>query len=336
MKSFIAALRNLVLPFGRTSGQRIILDGDGGTIRIYDATNTLIAELSPSVEGGGLWTRGVQTIPLTAFIGGGKAQFDTLADGVIDTPAIVLLDTNGTSYVSLIQSSGKRLQGDQEGRIILQSTGPGRGRVFVTPSGTAKPAGYPLQGADLEVYGAIDAHGIIRSYDRIECNGSANFTGFLTLGADANIAGSISSGENITATGHVSAGNSQFVTWDPTPEGAGTATWSTKSGFGVKFGKLWWVNMYLDSSAAGSGTAAVTLQLPFTPDRTSRQMLPVYASHGSVFVTGSANVFVTGTFAGIDNLRLQDGGAASDVKTLTGAQITSNDFYTITGWMREA
>lgn len=41
MKSFIAALRSLVLPYGRTSGQRIVLDGDNGLIAVYDATNTL-------------------------------------------------------------------------------------------------------------------------------------------------------------------------------------------------------------------------------------------------------------------------------------------------------
>lgn len=41
MKSFIAALRSLVLPYGRTSGQRIVLDGDNGQIAVYDATGTL-------------------------------------------------------------------------------------------------------------------------------------------------------------------------------------------------------------------------------------------------------------------------------------------------------
>ena len=50
MKSFIAALRNLVLPFGRTSGQRIILDGDNGTIKVYNASNVLIAEISPTAD----------------------------------------------------------------------------------------------------------------------------------------------------------------------------------------------------------------------------------------------------------------------------------------------
>lgn len=37
MKSFVAALRRLVLPFGATSGQRIVLDGVNGVIEVYDA-----------------------------------------------------------------------------------------------------------------------------------------------------------------------------------------------------------------------------------------------------------------------------------------------------------
>lgn len=46
MKSFIAALRYLVLPWGRTSGRRIVLDGDNGEILIYDAANTLVVTLT--------------------------------------------------------------------------------------------------------------------------------------------------------------------------------------------------------------------------------------------------------------------------------------------------
>jgi len=47
MKSFIAALRSLVLPYGATSGQRIVLDGVDGVILVFDSTNTPIASISP-------------------------------------------------------------------------------------------------------------------------------------------------------------------------------------------------------------------------------------------------------------------------------------------------
>lgn len=47
MKSWIASLRRLVLPFGATTGQRIFLDGDTGVIQIFNASNQLEAEIAP-------------------------------------------------------------------------------------------------------------------------------------------------------------------------------------------------------------------------------------------------------------------------------------------------
>lgn len=46
MKSFIAALRNLVLPWGRTTGRRIVLDGDNGEILIYNALDQRVVLLT--------------------------------------------------------------------------------------------------------------------------------------------------------------------------------------------------------------------------------------------------------------------------------------------------
>lgn len=48
MKSFIAALRSLVLPFGALSGARIILDGVNGKIQVYNSSNTLVIDISPT------------------------------------------------------------------------------------------------------------------------------------------------------------------------------------------------------------------------------------------------------------------------------------------------
>ncbi len=42
MRSFLAALRNLVLPYGTTTGTRIVLDGVNGKIVIYNASNQAI------------------------------------------------------------------------------------------------------------------------------------------------------------------------------------------------------------------------------------------------------------------------------------------------------
>jgi hypothetical protein len=42
MKSFFAALRSLVLPYGATSGSRIVLDGVNGTITVYNSAGIAI------------------------------------------------------------------------------------------------------------------------------------------------------------------------------------------------------------------------------------------------------------------------------------------------------
>jgi hypothetical protein len=47
VKSSVASLRQLTLPFGATSGQRIELDGVNGEIRIYDSDNNLLILISP-------------------------------------------------------------------------------------------------------------------------------------------------------------------------------------------------------------------------------------------------------------------------------------------------
>lgn len=51
MKSFIAALRSLVLPYGATSGARVILDGVNGRIEIYDAAGDRVGLIDSS----GIW-----------------------------------------------------------------------------------------------------------------------------------------------------------------------------------------------------------------------------------------------------------------------------------------
>lgn len=51
MKSFLAALRTLVLPYGTTTGKRIILDGVNGRIEVYAASNDRIAFIDDT----GVW-----------------------------------------------------------------------------------------------------------------------------------------------------------------------------------------------------------------------------------------------------------------------------------------
>lgn len=52
MRSFFAALRSLVLPYGTTSGTRIVLDGVNGIIRIYNSTNDQVGLITPLLDAG--------------------------------------------------------------------------------------------------------------------------------------------------------------------------------------------------------------------------------------------------------------------------------------------
>jgi hypothetical protein len=49
MKSTIASLRELTLPFGATSGGRIVLDGTNGTILMYDTNGDLFMLIEPTL-----------------------------------------------------------------------------------------------------------------------------------------------------------------------------------------------------------------------------------------------------------------------------------------------
>jgi len=61
----------LVLPAGATTGQRIVLDGTGGQIIVYDSNNNVIAEITPSA--------GIVSVtsPYVAQLVNGSAAFQT-------------------------------------------------------------------------------------------------------------------------------------------------------------------------------------------------------------------------------------------------------------------
>lgn len=56
MRSFLASLRSLVLPFGRTTGARIVLDGTTGLIQVFDGGNELVAQIGPEFPNEGFQT----------------------------------------------------------------------------------------------------------------------------------------------------------------------------------------------------------------------------------------------------------------------------------------
>lgn len=115
MKSLVAALRTLVLPWGRTTGTRIVLDGVNGRILIYDANDVVIAEISPTIDPdgntpGGFWTRGFQSPdPIYSFLGGGLVVMGPIPETVCDEHSYLIYQTDSgfsPQYAASTLSSG--------------------------------------------------------------------------------------------------------------------------------------------------------------------------------------------------------------------------------------
>lgn len=77
MKSFIAALRSLVLPYGRTTGPRIVLNGELGRIEVYDAANDLVYLIDAATSGASAGVAGSPQVLIYSNGVNGVAEFPT-------------------------------------------------------------------------------------------------------------------------------------------------------------------------------------------------------------------------------------------------------------------
>lgn len=160
--------------------------------------------------------------------------------------------------------------------------------------------------------------------------------------ADAPNGGIWLNGSFFDAGGGLSTYGGSFVTFNPTVGNAGSATWSTKTGWYIKFGPIRFVTIYLVASGAGSGsTTPLTVSVPFNVDRSTRQALTLHAESvgvnagGTAVIRGGEAVWFVGGSGGVaDRLRVddRDGDGANN---LFGADIFNNSIITIQGWLRE-
>lgn len=120
------------------AGARVEIDEATQALSVYAADGTLLAQLGPDMsgEGGGLWTRGLQSpYNLSAFVGGGEVRFRIVDDGVNAADAIILFDTDGKTYSDLLLSSGAVYDTDKRARVLLESVAGGTPVVYVTGDG---------------------------------------------------------------------------------------------------------------------------------------------------------------------------------------------------------
>lgn len=157
----------------------------------------------------------------------------------------------------------------------------------------------------------------------------------LTVDLNLSVAGSAS------VTGNLAVGATTWTTYNPNVTNGGSVTWTTKTGYYYKIGKLVFVCIFLNSNAAGSGTSLVSVDMPSNVDRSTRQALTLHGetigANGSASssIRGGECVFFTGgTGATSDRLRVDNG--TSNESNIQGVDLLSNALITIQGWYREA
>jgi hypothetical protein len=129
-----------------------------------------------------------------------------------------------------------------------------------------------------------------------------------------------------------------FTTYTPTVAGGGTVTWTTRTGWWMRVGKMIFMNAFLVVNAAGSGGATVTITAPTNIDRTTQQNVSLHST--GIFAAGlgngSAVALTTGATNVFDGMRTSNNGANNLDGTIGGANLLANGTISITGWYREA
>lgn len=137
-------------------------------------------------------------------------------------------------------------------------------------------------------------------------------------------------------------GGNSPTTYTPTWGNTGGATFSTNTGYYWRLGKIVFVVAHMVASGAGSGSGIVTVTMPTSVERSTRQVLTVHGE--TVGVSGSASktirggevvFFSGGSGAASDRIRWDDSDGDGE-NNCTGQDIIINSIITVQGWYREA
>ncbi|MFJ9799815.1 hypothetical protein [Streptomyces sp. NPDC101145] len=137
----------------------------------------------------------------------------------------------------------------------------------------------------------------------------------------------------------LSLSDTKWTPYTPVVAGGGTATYSSRTGWYWKLGKLVFFNCEFTVNAAGSGTSIVTVTAPTAIDRSSRQVMPLHAKGAwtsGMAANGNAVSLETGSGNVIDHLSLSNDNAQNRDGILTGVNLLSTARISISGWYREA
>ena len=285
----------LTIPTGATTGARITINhNNDGAIKVYDSSNTLIAEISATAD---------VIKALNAL--GVFAKLDPSApSGIADTPGPGLV-LGGMS-------------GDTEpGSLTEYDDTFVRGLYLRSSSAVADISA--LAGVD---YGAISVTGRFHGSDpqiQLQAGDPADApNGFVALNGLI-----VDSGSQIISY-------KDATTYTPVLTGGGSATYSTRRGWYYQVGPMVYMNAYVVVNAAGSGATVVTITAPFDIDRTNRQFVPTHTESLTAGNNGSSTAlaFNTGSGPTFDRIRNSTNGS------ITGADLQAGGIITVEGWFR--
>lgn len=177
----------------------------------------------------------------------------------------------------------------------------------------------------------LDADGqsrLIVQADGTHVWGSGSGVGDTNLYRSA--ANTLATDDSLTVGGGLTVGSTTWTTYVPAVSGAGSATWSTRTGYYYKLGKIVFVVAYLVVGTAGTGSSNVTIDMPSTVDRTTRQVLTASVEGMGLNGHSHAVFFTGGTGGTVDRIRSYDG------QNLIGSDLLADGLLTVQGWYREA
>jgi hypothetical protein len=297
----------LTIPTGATTGARITINhNNDGAIKVYDSSNTLVAEISPTAD---------------------------VIEALAASGVFVKLDPSTDSFIAGTPGPGLVLGGMSgdifPGTLTEYDDTFSRGLYLRTPSPTPLVPVDPAEGTD---YAAIRMTGRFHGNDptlQLSAGTADAPNGFVALNGvilDAN---------------NQFVSYADAATFTPGIAGTGGATFSTRTGWWYRIGPMRYVNMYfvVDPAGAGSGAANVTTTVPFNVDRTTRQTLTMHCEsvgpNGSHIGDGQCVYFTGGSGGVSDRLRNSSNDGTNRDLNITGADLLANGIIVIEGWLRE-
>lgn len=260
-----------------------------------------------------------------------------------------LKDANGT-----LLSSGTvlTLTANDGSSVVLDAAGLYGNGIYVTPpasgSNTWVPGAVyaqfssgPPDSPYLAIYSPYEDTGAAASQIILTGADSAGSNTLIDMYADTFSYGDTASEFVVDGTSGdlTTYSNNTFTTYTPTVAGGGTVTWTTRTGWWMRVGKMIFFNAYLVVNAAGSGAGVVTITAPTSIDRTTEQPVPCHTTStttAGAVMNGHAVALTTGATNVIDRISVSNDGATNRDNILAGANLLAGARVSIAGWYREA